>query len=162
MPFPVEIRQWAVRHHVGQDALAELSAILGSTGTEETGARSESNVQSRVRLAAPAAGMRLWRNNVGVLTDDRGVPVRYGLANDTKALNDRLKSHDLIGWRRVVISPPMVGSLIAQFVSLECKREGWRPGESPAREQAQERWAALVVADGGYSRFVTAPEQLGA
>lgn len=161
MPFPVEIRQWATRHHVGQDALAELSAILGSTGNEETGTRSESNVQSRVRLAAPAAAMRLWRNNVGVLQDERGVPVRYGLANDTKALNERLKSHDLIGWRRLLIAPEHVGSIVAQFVSIECKREGWRPRESPAREQAQERWAALVVADGGYSRFVTGPEQLG-
>lgn len=166
MPFPVEIRQWAVRHHVGEDALAELSAILGSVGNEETDGRSESNVQSRVRLAAPGAGMRLWRNNVGVLTDERGVPVRYGLANDTKALNERLKSHDLIGWRRVVISPAMVGSLIAQFVSLECKHESWQPARPTnagayAHEQAQERWAALVVADGGYSRFVTGPEQLG-
>lgn len=162
MPFPVEIKQWAVRHRVGEDALAELSAILGSVGNEETDGRSESNVQSRVRLAAPGSGMRLWRNNVGVLTDERGVPVRYGLANDTKALNERLKSHDLIGWRRVVVSPAMVGSMIAQFVSLECKREGWRPGEHREREEAQERWAALVVADGGYSRFVTDPAQLGA
>lgn len=167
MPFPVEIRQWATRHHVGQDALVELSAILGSVGTDETGGRSESNVQSRVRLAAPAAGMRLWRNNVGVLTDERGVPVRYGLANDTKALNDRLKSHDLVGWRRLVVSPDMIGGTIAQFVSIECKHEGWQPARPTnvrdyAHEQAQARWAALVIADGGYSRFVTAPEQLGA
>lgn len=167
MPFPVEIRQWATRHHVGADALVELSAILGSAGTEAAEqARSESNVQSRVRLAAPALGMRLWRNNVGVLKDERGVPVRYGLANDTKALNDRLKSHDLVGWRRLLISPGMVGSIVAQFVSLECKREDWQPARPTnardfAHEQAQERWAALVTADGGYSRFVTGPEQLG-
>lgn len=167
MPFPVEIRQWATRYHVGQDALVELSAILGSVSNEETGTRSESNVQSRVRLAAPAAGMRLWRNNVGVLTDERGVPVRYGLANDTKALNERLKSHDLVGWRRLLIRPEHVGAIVAQFVSIECKHEAWQPARPTnagayAHEQAQGRWAALVTADGGYSRFVTAPEQLGA
>ncbi len=156
MAFPIEIQQWALRHHVGEDALAELSAILGSGGTEETGA-SESNVQSRVRLAAPRLGMKLWRNNVGVLRDENGRPVRYGLANDTKKLNERLKSHDLIGWRRRLISPAMVGTTIAQFVSLECKREGWTfTGDE--RETAQQRWAALVTADGGYSRFVTGPE----
>lgn len=159
MNFPVEIRQWAVRHHVGADALAELSAILGVGGTEETGA-SESNVQSRVRLAAPTHAMRLWRNNVGVLTDERGVPVRYGLANDTKALNQRLKSADLIGWRRLVVSPAMVGQTVAQFVSLECKREGWKYSGDD-REQAQQRWALLVAADGGYSKFVTGPGDLG-
>lgn len=160
MPFPVEIRQWATRHHVGQDALAELSAILGSTGTEETGTRSESNVQSRIRLAAPQNGMKLWRNNRGALLDVRGVPVRFGLANDTPQLGERLASHDLIGWRRVVISPAMVGTMIAQFVSIECKREGWKPGEHPEREEAQFRWGALIMAEGGYSKFATGPEQL--
>lgn len=159
MPFPIEIRAWAVRHHVGEDALGELAAMLGSGGTEETGA-SESNVQSRVRLAAPGLGARLWRNNVGALLDDRGVPVRYGLANDTKALNDRLKSADLIGWRRVLITADMVGSGIAQFTSIECKAEGWKFTGSD-REIAQQRWATLVAADGGYAKIVTGPEQLG-
>lgn len=158
MPVPTELRLWALRHHVGEDALAELSDILGSGGTEETGA-SESNVQSRVRLAAPGLNMRLWRNNVGVLQDERGVPVRYGLANDTKKLNERLKSADLIGWRRIVISPAMVGHVVAQFVSLECKREGWKFTGS-AREVAQQRWATLVAADGGYAKFVTGPENV--
>ena len=158
MTFPIELRQWAVRHHVGEDALAELSGILGSGGTEETGA-SESNVQSRVRLAAPAHGMRLFRNNVGVLVDEGGRPVRYGLANDTKKLNERLKSHDLIGWRRLLVSPAMVGTTVAQFVSIECKREGWK-FSGDAREQAQQRWATLVAVDGGYSKFVTGPDGL--
>lgn len=161
MPFPVELRQWATRHHVGADALAELSAILGSGPNDAPeGDRSESNVQSRVRLAAAAQAMRLWRNNVGVLRDDRGVPVRFGLANDSKPLNQRLKSHDLIGWRRLQITPAMVGSVVAQFTSLECKHELWKPGERPDDEAAQERWALLVNSEGGYSRFVTGPEQV--
>ena len=159
MPFPIEIRAWAVRHHVGEDALAELAAMLGSGGTEESGA-GEGNVPSRVRLAAPGQAMRLWRNNVGVLKNEQGVPVRYGLANDTKALNERLKSADLIGWRRVLVTPEMAGTVVAQFVSIECKREGWR-FSGDERETAQQRWAALVAAEGGYARFVTGPEQLG-
>lgn len=161
MPLPVELRQWATRHHVGHDALAELSALLGHVSNAEAGeGRSESNVQSRVRLAAPQNGMRLWRNNRGALLDVRGVPVRFGLANDTQKLGERLASHDLIGWRRLLVSPAMVGATIAQFASIECKHEGWRPGEHPDREAAQMRWGALVVAEGGYSKLATGPEQL--
>lgn len=160
MSFPIELHAWASRYGIPAQALAELGEIIGSGSNVETpGEASESNVQARVRLAARAGGMRLWRNNVGVLTDERGVPVRYGLANDTKQLNARLKSHDLIGWRRLSIAPEMVGTVVAQFVSLECKREGWR-FTGNEREQAQQRWAALVASEGGFSRFVTGPTQI--
>lgn len=160
--LPTELRHWALRHHVSLEALAELSALLGSDGTPTAGeaSGSEARVQSRVRLAAPYADMRLWRNNVGAIKDDRGVPVRYGLANDNPALNKRLKSSDLIGWRRRVIAPADVGTTIAQFATLECKHEGWTY-RGDEHEEAQQRWIGLVVADGGYGRFITAPEQLG-
>jgi hypothetical protein len=158
---PVELKTWALRHHVSLEALAELSAMLGAgTLPASSSDGSEGRVQSQVRLAAPAHGMRLFRNNVGVLTDERGVPVRYGLANDSKALNARLKSADLIGWRRFQIQPQHVGSCIAQFVSLECKHEGWTY-RGDAREEAQARWAGLVAADGGFARFVTGPQDIG-
>ena len=55
----------------------------------------ESRVQSIARLAASELGWRVFRNNVGVLRDDRGVPVRFGLANDSKSLNEQIKSGDL-------------------------------------------------------------------
>jgi hypothetical protein len=160
--IPLSLKEWALRHHVGVDAMAELSAILGASGAAVQGSGgSEGRVQSMVRLAAPAHGMRLWRNNVGVLTDERGVPVRYGLANDSPALNKRLKSSDLIGWRRLEIRPEMVGYAVAQFVSIECKREGWKHSPRDAHEAAQLSWLTLVQADGGYARFVTGAEQLG-
>ena len=160
MTLPIELHAWAVRHRVGADALVELAATLGAmpaVGRPEAG--SESRVQSTVRLAAPAHDMRLWRNNVGVLMDKNDRPVRFGLANDSKALNGRLKSGDLIGWRRVEIRPEHVGRILGQFVSVECKESGWRyTGDE--HEQAQARWASLVVADGGYARFATGPESL--
>ena len=161
MLLPLELRQWARRHGLTPGALAELAQLLGAVQASPAApGASESNVQARVRLAAPGVATRLWRNNVGVLTDARGVPVRYGLANDSPALNASLKSHDLIGWRRVTITPEMVGSVVAQFASYECKRADWRPGSGGEREIAQARWAALVVAEGGVSKFVTGPEQL--
>lgn len=159
--LPTELRHWAIRHHVSLEALAELSTILGADNTPaSSGTSSEARVQSQVRLAAPYVDMKLWRNNVGAIKDDRGVPVRYGLANDTPALNKRLKSSDLIGWRRRVITPADVGTAIAQFATLECKHEGWTY-RGDDHEEAQQRWISLVVAEGGYGRFITRAEQLG-
>jgi hypothetical protein len=114
---------------------------------------SEAHIQDALRLAAPRAGYMLFRNNVGVLKDERGVPVRYGLANESAAINQKWKSGDLIGWHSVVITPDMVGKTIAQFVSRECKPEGWRFSNSP-REEGQAKWAGLVNAAGGDACFV--------
>lgn len=120
---------------------------------------SEAAVQAQVRLEAARKGLRLWRNNVGVLTDERGVPVRYGLANDSKQLNSVVKSGDLIGWRPVLITPAHLGITIAQFVSRECKRVGWTY-KGDAREQAQLRWAEMIIADGGDAAFCCGQETL--
>lgn len=148
--------QWAIRNRVSNDALAELRGMFGledSTvmSTLPSGT-SEAAVQSLVRLEAARKGLKLWRNNVGALLDSRGVPVRYGLANDSANLNKVVKSGDLIGWRPVLITPAHVGSTIAQFVSRECKRPGWTYG-GDEHEQAQLKWAAAVVADGGDAAF---------
>lgn len=118
--------------------------------------RSEGYAQSRLRLnAAGHPDWTLWRNNVGVLVDKTGRPVRYGLANESKEQNTRLKSGDLIGWRRVLITPDMVGKIIAQFASGEAKHEGWTPSLNDPHETAQRNWADLVNRDGGYAFFST-------
>lgn len=156
----LELQNWAQRHGVSPAALAELGQVLGAeTMATPGGSGSEGRVQSQVRLAAHSHGMRLYRNNVGVLEDKRGVPVRFGLCNDTKQLNARFKSADLIGWRRLVITPAMVGSTVAQFASAEIKHEGWTYS-GDAHEEAQQRWAALVAAEGGWARFISDAEQL--
>ena len=155
----LEIRAWALRNRISDQALSELAAVLGVEAAPVLGDGSESRAQSEIRLAAPGAAMRLFRNNVGVLKNEAGTPVRYGLANDSKALNKRLKSGDLIGWRRRVIAPDDVGATIAQFVSIECKAPGWTY-RGDEHEQAQQRWAALVATDGGFARFATGPHAL--
>jgi hypothetical protein len=152
------VTQWAIRNRVSAQALAELSAIftpsLPALVDPQTAPQSEAAVQSLVRLEAVKSGARLWRNNVGALLDDRDVPVRYGLANDTKRLNETVKSGDLIGWRAVIVTPRHVGSTIAQFISRECKRPGWQFSGTD-HERAQLRWAELVTADGGDAAFCT-------
>lgn len=119
---------------------------------------SESRVMSLVRLRAAELGRRLWRNNVGVLTDKTGRPVRYGLANESKEINKRIKSADLIGWETIVITPDMVGQRVARFLSVETKAEGWRYNPNDEHEQAQMRWANMVNEAGGRAVFATGPE----
>ena len=151
-----EIIQWAIRNGVTHQALAELSDIFGLAGEDivppSGSAKDDAYVQSLVRLEASEKGLKLWRNNVGVLEDKNGRPVRYGLANDSKQLNTAVKSGDLIGWRPLVVRPEMIGSTIAQFVSRECKRPGWRY-TGTVREVAQLRWAQVVTKDGGDAGF---------
>lgn len=115
---------------------------------------SEARVQSEVRLEAARYGVHLWRNNVGVLTDDRGRPVRYGLANDSAQLNAVLKSSDLVGWRPVVVTPDMVGRTLAVFCARECKAEGWT-FRGTDREIAQQRWLDMINQNGGDAAFVS-------
>ena len=81
--------------------------------------------------------------------DERGVPIRFGLANTSKAVNGELKSGDLIGIRPVLITPDMVGKVIGQFVSRECKESHWKYNPRDTRDVAQGRWAALVNSLGG-------------
>jgi len=106
---------------------------------------SESVVQDMIRLGATKAGCRLWRNNVGVLPGYNDTPVRYGLANESKAQNELVKSADLIGIMPVVIRPEHVGMTLGVFMSIECKREGWRYNPNDPHQVAQAKWAEIVT-----------------
>lgn len=152
------LKQWAVRHGVSDDALIELqlmwlnvsdSPLLDKKHQPGT----EAYVQSNVRLEASKSGGRLWRNNVGALVDSRGVPVRYGLCNESKEVNAVCKSSDLIGIQPIEIQPFHVGTIIGQFVARECKKASWKPGERTKDEQAQGNFINLVNALGGDGKF---------
>lgn len=123
---------------------------------------SEARNQSLIRQFYAEQGCRLWRNQVGVLKDITGRPVRFGLANDSKQVNDEIKSGDLIGWRPRLVTPEMVGGVFAQFVSIEAKPDGWvfpNPTnlKAYAHASAQARWARMVRADGGEAGFMIDP-----
>ena len=124
---------------------------------------SESRIQSLVRLEAVKKHWRLFRNNRGAAKTDTGSYIRFGLANDSKQLGDVLKSGDLIGWRPVIVTAEMVGKVIAQFVSVECKAEDWTPPPLDTKDEAaaaQYRWAELVNKEGGYAVFINDPSKL--
>ena len=57
----------------------------------------EQEATREVRLAASSLGMRLFRNNAGACTDDRGNFIRYGLGNDGSNASKLLKFGDYIG-----------------------------------------------------------------
>lgn len=124
--------------------------------------RSEDWVESVMRLEAARrlVPTMLYRNNSGALPDARGVPVRFGLGNESKEMNKLMKSADWIGWESIIITPEMVGTVVARFLSVECKHEHWHPRPNDEREQAQRRWADRVNAAGGRAIFVCGPGQL--
>ena len=115
---------------------------------------SESGAQSEIRLEASQCGARLWRNNVGATYTPAGQFIRYGLANDSPALNAAIKSADLIGIRPILITPEHVGRVIGQFISREVKKPGWKYTGTD-RERAQLAWAQLIVELGGDACFAT-------
>jgi hypothetical protein len=115
----------------------------------------ESDVQAKLRLKASREGWLLFRNNVGVLIDVNGRPVRFGLANDSKTVNKAFKSGDLIGIRPVLITQAMVGQVIGQFASVEVKREGWTYNDNDARQHSQAMWRDIINKAGGYAIFST-------
>lgn len=123
---------------------------------------SEGGNQSRIREHYDALGARLWRLNTGALVDQTGRLVRFGLANDSRALNEQIKAGDLIGWYPRLITPEMVGDVVAQFLSVEVKKDGWtfpRPTNKKefAHCSAQLRWAKMVRAEGGEAGFMIDP-----
>lgn len=112
----------------------------------------EAGVQSAARLEVARHGDMLWRNNVGVLLDRRGVPVRFGLLNDSAAVNKEFKSSDLIGIRRVLVTPDMVGKVVGLFWAVECKEEKWK-WRGDEHEMAQAKFISLVNTYGGIGTF---------
>jgi hypothetical protein len=101
-------------------------------------ANAETTLQQEIRLALGInPDVRAFRNQCGALPDPRtGRLVTFGLARG---------SADLIGWRTVVVTPEMVGTKLAVFLSIEVKTPTGR------LTPQQHNWQAAVLAAGGIS-----------
>ncbi len=143
--------EWARRWGVPLEALQELQNSIGVFPTNRTKiktAHSEAAVLNQVKLKASENGARLWRNNVGATYTQNGNFIRYGLANESAAMNKVFKSADLIGIKPILITPSMVGLVVGQFISREIKSAAWRYTGTEC-ELAQLKWAELILLMGG-------------
>jgi len=99
---------------------------------------SETKIQQEIRLAlGKIPQLRLFRNETGQLPDPRtGRWIQFGLAKG---------SSDLIGFKTIKITQDMVGSSVAQFVSIEVKTPKGRSTE------IQKNWLQCIKSAGGIS-----------
>ena len=94
----------------------------------------ESNIQKMVMLAISEIGSTVWRNNTGVLKNEAGIPVRFGLC---------VGSSDLIGITPVTVTEDMVGKKVGVFTAVEVKTKTGRVSPD------QQRFLAAVRRAGG-------------
>lgn len=151
------LEQWAIKWGIPYAAIDDLRRDFGLVNIDPTPppkGNNEAAVQAKVRLEASRLGGRLWRNNVGATMDERGNFIRYGLANDSKQMNEVIKSSDLIGIRPILITPQLVGCTIGQFMAREIKEPTWNYSATK-REQAQLKFLELIKSMGGDASFAT-------
>lgn len=116
--------------------------------------RSEADIQSELRLVASRDYRApLWRNNSGALQDAQGRHVRFGLGNESAALNRTWKSADLIGILPIVIQPHHVGQKLGVFLAVEAKKENWVFRQSDTHAVAQSNFISAVQSFGGRAGF---------
>lgn len=147
-------QQWGIPPAAMQDLRARLLVDCGPIADRSDEPRtSEAYIQSEIRMYGGKHNVLLWRNNKGVLPNPQtGIPVRFGLCNDNKQIGATYSSADLIGIRRVLITPAHVGHVIGQFASIEAKAaSGGRVGEG------QRNWCTLVNAWGGWAKISNTP-----
>lgn len=147
----ISFLDWVKKHNIPHAAVVDL--INATDYTPVPGAESEAGIQASIRREASQKGCRLWRNNSGVLTNpETGVPVRFGLCNDSPKLSKYMASSDLIGVRPVLIGPEHVGKVVGQFLAREVKQASWKYKHTE-REQRQAAFIALVRSLGGDAAF---------
>lgn len=88
----------------------------------------EAERQARIMLAVGALpGVRLFRNTVGtgfVGTEVKGPPDLIVLRNARRVtFGLQIGSHDLIGWKSLVVTPEMIGQRLAIFLGGEIKTD---------------------------------------
>lgn len=144
------LHRWAADWNIPRAALMDLQLrLMPPTVKTDEAVRPEHTVTTHVLRSATLAGVWLTRNNVGA-GKVSGRFMRWGLCNESAAVNDVIKSADLIGWRKVLIGPHHVGRQIAQFASVEVKASDWKPSDNE-HDVAQARWRDWVLASGGFA-----------
>jgi len=133
---------WAQRWNIPKEAMLDLAAMTLPVIAANNSTSGDAT-QAAIRLAAAQGCFAMWRNNNGVMINDAGRHVRFGLGNDSAKLSKEFKSSDLIG-----VGPG------GKFVATEVKHPKWTRPSSP-RDHAQMSYLMKVVALGGIATFAT-------
>ena len=104
----------------------------------------ESNMQKLIMLSISEYGSTVWRNNTGVLKNEAGIPIRFGLC---------VGSSDLVGITPVTITQDMVGKTVGVFTAVEVKTPKGRT--SPE----QDRFLEAVRNAGGIAGVARSPTE---
>ncbi len=128
----------------------------------------ESKIQTDIRDKLSHGRVRLFRNSVGAglmishkhaMTGQSIISKVIDMCRAAGAHAQRIRfglavgSGDLIGYRRVTITPDMVGREVAVFLSVEVKT-----AKGPVREE-QYRWADHINSVGGVAVIARSLEQ---
>tara|TARA_Y100000310_G_scaffold323451_1_gene383793 strand:- start:44 stop:439 length:396 start_codon:yes stop_codon:yes gene_type:complete len=118
----------------------------------------EAAVLKLVMLKLSELGATVFRQNVGQAWAGRKIvkgPGNTVLIEDPMPITMGLMpgSSDLIGWTPIIITPDMVGSPVAVFTAIECKRsKGGRTSTD------QKRFIGRVKEAGGIAGVASSPE----
>lgn len=119
--------------------------------------KTENQLKAWVRLNAQSEFQSLMmRNNSGALPNPHtGIPVRFGLGNDSRQTNSVFKSSDLIG-----ITPVKCpcGNTYGVFTALEIKRPGWKLNLRNAEHIAQQNFINIIQHKFGIAGFMQSQE----
>ncbi len=124
----------------------------------------EERASLKIRKRASNWFCRLFRNNNGRLPNpysEKGRWIRFGLGNETDKFSQEMRSSDYIGPTTIVITQNMIGSKIAIFTSIECKKPGFKQKKKYSkkeREYGQSNWIDMVNHVGGIAGFASCPE----
>lgn len=97
----------------------------------------------------------LLRNNSGVLKNEYGIPIRFGLGNKSPMINSIFKSSDQIG-----ITPIQCpcGKRYGLFTAIEMKKPGWIFRKSDQTAVGQLNFINKIRANHGIAGFIQSKE----
>lgn len=154
----MDLTQWATRWQLPPQAIAELQQLTAAYADPNSG-KSEEAVASECRLALNQRGIITMRNNVGALKDAKGRWVRFGLCNETKGMNEVIKSSDDICIIPYVVKPKDIGRKLGVFLGVEHKKRDWVFG-SESREVAQAQFQRMISNVGGVGLFANSAQSV--
>lgn len=150
--------EWINRWPLPAQAIHELQLVTAAYSTPTSG-HSENAVAAEARLMLGRYGIVAMRNNVGVLEDKNGRPVRYGLCNETPAMNKTIKSSDDILAIPYVVKPQDVGRKLGIIGGVEYKKRNW-VFSGNGRETPQLNFHRMLHAVGGVGIFANSGQSV--